>query len=1025
MQNNKRRRLPVAFTLAVLLGSVMTVVHAQSVGEALSAEQRTTVKSLRSLGARVSFHRQTGKTNFISSDRHAYLTVPGASPAQPSQESALAFARTYGPLFGLKEPAVELTVMRESRNSAGGPSVHFQQVHQGVPVIGGELIVNMDANHSLLSMNGEVSSTDRGLTLQPTISAHGSRATALAAVAKWYRLDVGALEATSPELSIYDPRLIGPSHAPARLVWSLQVKPMEPKPIRELVLIDAQSGAVALHFNQVPDAKNRVTSDANNTASQTGTQVCNESSGDACTSGVNLEADFAHLYAGHTYDFYSSYHGRDSLDNQGMTLRSTVNWNNGIDCPNAFWSGTRMVYCTGLSRADDVVAHELTHGVTENESNLFYYYQSGAINESLSDVWGEFVDQTNGSGTDNPTTAWQMGEDAVGLGVIRDMEDPTIFGDPDRMTSANYYTGDADNGGVHSNSGINNKAAYLMTDGGTFNSIAVSALGITKVAKIYYEAQTQLLTLGSDYLDLYNALYQACQTLIGTSGITSGDCTEVRNATDAVEMNLEPVAGFTPQATLCPVAGQVPANIAFSDFEDNAAGWTFSPVNAWVRTLDYSTSGLYSLYATGSSSIADKRAMVEVNVPAGTSYLYFRHDFAFETDGVNNYDGGVIEYCTAGSANCSISNSTNWLDASALFDAGAAGGIKYGGIVASGYGNPLAGQQAYVGSSHGFASTRLDLSGVANQTVRFRWRSASDSLIQSLAWFVDDVRVYNPSTCTNPPTADAGADQRVNPGAAVNLTGIGTDSDGTVAAYQWTQTSGTSVALSGASTANASFTAPGTGGTLTFRLTVTDNAGATETDSVNVVVNAPPTVNAGANQKVSPNAAVTLNASASDSDGSIASYAWVQTGGTAVTLAGANTAIASFTAPGTIGTLIFQLTVTDNEGANSTDIINVTVFVPIAGGGGGGCFIATAAYGTPMADDVRYLRAFRDEYLQTNDAGRWFVTQYYKYSPPLAEYLRQNDDLRSVVRSALSPLVGLSRAMVSDSALAAQTADRP
>jgi serine protease len=93
--------------------------------------------------------------------------------------------------------------------------------------------------------------------------------------------------------------------------------------------------------------------------------------------------------------------------------------------------------------------------------------------------------------------------------------------------------------------------------------------------------------------------------------------------------------------------------------------------------------------------------------------------------------------------------------------------------------------------------------------------------------------------------------------------------------------------------------------------------------------------------------------------------------------------------------------------------------------GGKKCFIATAAYGTPMAEQVRYLRAFRDQYLQTNSAGRWFVTQYYKYSPPFADYLRQHDDLRAVVRTALSPLVELSRAVVDDSALAAQTADRP
>jgi len=78
-----------------------------------------------------------------------------------------------------------------------------------------------------------------------------------------------------------------------------------------------------------------------------------------------------------------------------------------------------------------------------------------------------------------------------------------------------------------------------------------------------------------------------------------------------------------------------------------------------------------------------------------------------------------------------------------------------------------------------------------------------------------------------------------------------------------------------------------------------------------------------------------------------------------------------------------------------------------------------------MAEQVRYLRAFRDQYLQTNEAGRWFVSQYYQYSPPFADYLRQHDDLRTLVRTALSPLVGLSRAVVSEDALAAQTADMP
>ena len=121
-----------------------------------------------------------------------------------------------------------------------------------------------------------------------------------------------------------------------------------------------------------------------------------------------------------------------------------------------------MVYgdVHGYPLADDVVAHELTHGVTQYTSNLFYYYQSGAINESLSDVFGEFVDQTNGRGNDIPSVRWLMGEDVARLGAIRNMQNPPAFGDPDRMTSAFYYRGADDNGGVHTNSGVNNKAAY-------------------------------------------------------------------------------------------------------------------------------------------------------------------------------------------------------------------------------------------------------------------------------------------------------------------------------------------------------------------------------------------------------------------------------------------------------------------------------------------------------------------------------------------------------------------------------------
>jgi bacillolysin len=139
-----------------------------------------------------------------------------------------------------------------------------------------------------------------------------------------------------------------------------------------------------------------------------------------------------------------------------------LNYGSGFD--NAYWSGAQIVYgdAQGWPLADDVVAHELTHGVTQYESNLFYYYQSGAINESFSALWGEYYDQTNGQGNDTSDVKWLIGEDVSGLGAFRSMSNPPAYGDPDKMSSVYYYEGAVDNGGVHWNSGVNNKAVYLM-----------------------------------------------------------------------------------------------------------------------------------------------------------------------------------------------------------------------------------------------------------------------------------------------------------------------------------------------------------------------------------------------------------------------------------------------------------------------------------------------------------------------------------------------------------------------------------
>src|SRR4051794_3306425 len=259
--------------------------------------------------------------------------------------------------------------------------------------------------------------------------------------------------------------------------------------------------------------------------------------------GMSVDAQ---AYLGWTYDFYFKRFSRRGLDNNNVPLQAYVHTVNradvlGYSAPiqgtfflNAFYAGDGiMVFGEGLlptftaggqrwnytSGALDVIAHELTHGVTDYTSRLIYRGESGALNEAFSDIMGtsaEFYYASIRGRAGN----YLLGEDVVTPGGLRSMADPQAYGDPDHY--ARRYTGTSDNGGVHINSGIANNAFYLAIEGGRnrTSGIAVTGVGAAnrqQIENVFYRAFTLLMPSGATFAIARQATIRAAQDLYGAS----------------------------------------------------------------------------------------------------------------------------------------------------------------------------------------------------------------------------------------------------------------------------------------------------------------------------------------------------------------------------------------------------------------------------------------------------------------------------------------------------------------------------
>ena len=271
---------------------------------------------------------------------------------------------------------------------------------------------------------------------------------------------------------------------------------------------------------------NRATYDAGNSEfPKGGLGKLARAEGQGATGDAAIDA--AHDNAGLVHEFYAKVLGRDSIDGRGMQMKSVVHYGSAFN--NAYWDGEKMTYGDGdgkmfkpLSMGLDVVGHEMTHGVTEHTAGLRYRSQSGALNESWSDVFGELIEQwaenREGFGTTDAAKGadWLIGEDVFTPGTpgdaLRSMKTPgsAYKGDPQPGHMKDYKNMTGDNGGVHVNSGIPNKAAYE----------AAIRIGGEKLAKIWYTALTDYLKPTSSFVDAASATLAAAKQLYGAGDVS-------------------------------------------------------------------------------------------------------------------------------------------------------------------------------------------------------------------------------------------------------------------------------------------------------------------------------------------------------------------------------------------------------------------------------------------------------------------------------------------------------------------------
>lgn len=501
------------------------------------------------------------------------LSAPAARGSQLS--SVIQFLERNRGAYRIADPATEIAVRKEYFEADGSTHIRLDQYYKGLKVYTGELVAHFTPEGVLGTINGHPV-PDLDMDVNPAMPGQSAIKVASDDLKSFF----GEARPSDPELVVF------PWQGVNYLAYRLFLYSDSPMGRWEY-FVDARTAEVIFKANRIMDTdavgsgvgvmgltrnhldtdftgttyqmKNNTRQAANhphghigqmpagnylqtNIASSTlPGSIATDTDNNWNSGGSQAAAVDGHLYSALVYDWWLDKFGRNSYTNTGASMLTVVNYS-GEGNNNAYWDGSRIVVWSAgsgwrsLAGCPDVIAHEWGHAFTENESNLVYQLESGALNESFSDMMGAAF-EFNYDSLDTPD--WLMGENGQTSGAaFRSMSDPHAFGDPDYYGTSdpNWYNVSGcspsqfnDYCGVHTNSGVGNKWFYLLSAGGTHHSITVTGIGVANAIQVAARANVLYWTSSINYMNAALATVDAAENL----DVTGNWATQVSKAWNA------------------------------------------------------------------------------------------------------------------------------------------------------------------------------------------------------------------------------------------------------------------------------------------------------------------------------------------------------------------------------------------------------------------------------------------------------------------------------------------------------------